>query len=68
MDIAKPPLGGLDLFNLYVALSQSSGCEIIQLLHDFDDQMFLKTHKPDGETTVYEKQRRHLCQAIPFEF
>ena len=37
MDIAKLPLGGLDLFNLYVALSWSLGCETIQLLHDFDD-------------------------------
>jgi len=44
VDIAKPPLGSLDLFNLYVALSQSSRCETIWLLHDFDDQMFLKTH------------------------
>ena len=34
----------LDLFNLYVALSQSSGCETICLLHNFDNQMFLKTH------------------------
>ncbi|KIM74491.1 hypothetical protein PILCRDRAFT_14391 [Piloderma croceum F 1598] len=44
VDIAKPPSGGLDLFNLYVALSRSSGHEMIWLLRDFDDQMFLKTH------------------------
>jgi hypothetical protein len=44
VDIAKPPLAGLDLFNLYVALSQSSGHEMIWLLHNFNDQMFLKTH------------------------
>ncbi|KIM87665.1 hypothetical protein PILCRDRAFT_63355 [Piloderma croceum F 1598] len=45
VDIAKPPSGGLDLFNLYAALSQSSGWEMpIWLLHDFDNQMFLKTH------------------------
>jgi hypothetical protein len=50
VDIAKPPSGGLDLFNLYVALSWSLGCETIQLLHNFDDQMFLKTYEPDGET------------------
>jgi hypothetical protein len=50
VDIAKPPSGGLDLFNLYVALSRSLGCETIQLLHNFDDQMFLKTYEPDGET------------------
>ena len=44
VDIAKPPSGGLDLFNLYIALSRSSGHETIRLLRDFDDQMFLKTH------------------------
>ena len=44
VDISKPPSGGLDLFNLYVALSQSSGHETIWLLRNFDNQMFLKTH------------------------
>jgi hypothetical protein len=44
VEIAKPPSGSLDLFNLYIALSQSSGRETIWLLRDFDDQMFLKTH------------------------
>jgi ATP-dependent exoDNAse (exonuclease V) alpha subunit len=44
VDIARPPSGGLDLFNLYVALSRSSGRETIRLLRDFDDNMFLKTH------------------------
>ncbi|KAI6043798.1 hypothetical protein EDC04DRAFT_2946394 [Pisolithus marmoratus] len=29
MDIASPPTGGLNLFNLYVALSRSSGCNTI---------------------------------------
>lgn len=38
VNIAKPPLGDLDLFNLYVALSRSSGHEMIWLLHNFDDQ------------------------------
>jgi hypothetical protein len=37
VDIAKPSSGGLDLFNLYVALSQSLRHEMIWLLHDFDD-------------------------------
>ena len=43
IDIATPPTGGLDLFNLYVALSRSSGRETIQLrlLHDFDDDFAL---------------------------
>ncbi|KAI6096710.1 hypothetical protein F5141DRAFT_1151848 [Pisolithus sp. B1] len=37
VDIAKPPLGGLNLFNLYVALLRSSGRETIKLLRDFED-------------------------------
>ena len=44
IDIAQPPSGGLNLFNLYVALSRSSGRDTIRLLRDFDDQIFLKTH------------------------
>lgn len=46
MDIATPPMGGLDLFNLYVVLSRSSGRETIQLLRDFDDDLFKKSHDP----------------------
>ncbi|KAI9574418.1 hypothetical protein HD554DRAFT_2046964 [Boletus coccyginus] len=40
VDIATPPSGGLTLFNLYVALSQSSGRSTIRLLQDFDDKIF----------------------------
>ena len=46
VDIATPPTGGLDLFNLYVALSRSSGRETIRLLRDFDDDLFKKSHDP----------------------
>ena len=46
IDIAKPPTGALDLFNLYVALSHSSGRESIRLLRDFDDELFKKSHDP----------------------
>ncbi|KAJ7756120.1 hypothetical protein B0H14DRAFT_2374199 [Mycena olivaceomarginata] len=46
VDIAKPPIGTLSLFNLYVALSQSSGRETIRLLRDFDDTLFMKGHDP----------------------
>jgi ATP-dependent exoDNAse (exonuclease V) alpha subunit len=44
IDIAKSPTGGLDLFNLYVALSRSSGRESIRLLQDFDNKLFQKSH------------------------
>ena len=36
----------LELFNLYVVLSRSSGRESIQLLRDFDDELFKKSHDP----------------------
>jgi hypothetical protein len=44
VDIALPPTGKLSLFNLYVALSRSSGRETICLLRDFDDQLFMQAH------------------------
>lgn len=45
----KQPLGPahLSLFNLYVALSRSSGRETIRLLRDFDDSMFMQSHDAD---------------------
>lgn len=44
VDIARPPTGGLNLFNLYVALSRSSGRSTIRLLRDFDEKLFLCSH------------------------
>ncbi|KAG1740008.1 hypothetical protein EDB19DRAFT_1635540 [Suillus lakei] len=44
VDIATPPTGGLNLFNLYVALSWSSGRSTIHLLCDFDEGLFKKCH------------------------
>ena len=44
VDIAKPPTGKLSLFNLYVALSRSSGRSTIQILRDFDEGMFKSPH------------------------
>ena len=46
VDIAPPPTGTLNLFNLYVALSRSSGRETIRLLRDIDDKMFNRSHDP----------------------
>jgi hypothetical protein len=46
IDIASPPTGTLSLFNLYVALSRSSGRASIRLLHDFDDKLFTASHDP----------------------
>ena len=47
VDIAAPPTSGLSLFNLYVALSHSSGWATIRLLRDFDDDIFLQAHVPE---------------------
>jgi hypothetical protein len=48
VDIKTPPRPGtLSLFNLYVALSRSSGRSTIRLLRDFDDKVFLQGHDPD---------------------
>ncbi len=47
LDIASPPYGKLSLFNLYVALSRSSGRETIRLLRDFDDKLFIQTQDPE---------------------
>ncbi|OCH87119.1 hypothetical protein OBBRIDRAFT_736742 [Obba rivulosa] len=44
VDIGMPPTGGLSLFNLYVALSRSSGHSTIRLLRDFDDKLFMAAH------------------------
>ena len=52
----RPPLhghdlillaGGLSLFNLYVALSRSSGQLTIRLLCDFDVKVFQAAHCPE---------------------
>ncbi|KAJ6631044.1 hypothetical protein B0H10DRAFT_1773020 [Mycena sp. CBHHK59/15] len=44
VDIVSPPSGKLNLFNLYVPLSQSSGQQTIQLLRDFNESVFKQTH------------------------
>ena len=47
VDIVSPPTSRLSLFNLYVALSRSSGQDTIQLLQDFDDNTLLQGHVPE---------------------
>ncbi|KIM64653.1 hypothetical protein SCLCIDRAFT_114614 [Scleroderma citrinum Foug A] len=47
VDIATPPTGGLNLFNLYVALSHSSGRSSIRLLRDFNSKVFQAAHSAD---------------------
>jgi hypothetical protein len=54
VDIGRTPTGTLTLFNLYVALSRSSGRSTIRLLRDFDQNIFLKAHSP---TLISEDDR-----------
>ena len=56
VDIASPPSGKLSLFNLYVALSRSSGRESIRLLREFDDEIVLESHEPEL-TLILEDER-----------
>ena len=44
VDIASPPTGALNLFNLYVALSRSAGRHSIRLLRDFDSNVLKRKH------------------------
>ncbi|KAI0253861.1 hypothetical protein BJV78DRAFT_1122426 [Lactifluus subvellereus] len=47
VDLASPPSGSLSLFNVYVALSRSSGRSTIRLLQDFDNELFAHSFDPD---------------------
>ena len=47
VDIARPPRGTLSLFNVYVALSRSSGRSTIRLLRDFDEGVLRQSHQLD---------------------
>ncbi|PSS37626.1 hypothetical protein PHLCEN_2v553 [Hermanssonia centrifuga] len=58
VDIASPPYGKLSLFNLYVALSRSSGRETIRLLRDFDDRLFCQ--RQDTELYVEDERLERL--------
>lgn len=81
VDIATPPgkgigLNKLSLFNVYVALSRSSGRETIRLLRDFDESEFQKPHDKDlpaeaervrlldARTTVWWERERQLWERL----
>ena len=61
VDIATPPSGRITLFNLYVALSRSTGPSSIRLLRDFNDDLFKQSHDPaliseDGRLEKLDKK------------
>jgi len=66
VDIANPPSGTLSLFNLYVALSQSSGRSTIRLLCEFDDSTFQRVH--DLVLLVEDDRLEGLNQATKKQF
>ncbi|KAG9074907.1 hypothetical protein FRC06_010390, partial [Ceratobasidium sp. 370] len=48
VNTTTPPDGGkLSLFNLYVALSRSSGRETVRILRNFDEWLFAQPVDPD---------------------
>ncbi len=61
---SPPPPAPLTLFNLYVALSRSSGRGSIRLLRDFEDKPFLDQHVPEllAEDARLEKLDRETKQ------
>ncbi|KAF8061430.1 hypothetical protein FPV67DRAFT_1422940 [Lyophyllum atratum] len=61
INIASPPTGTLTLFNLYVALSRSSGRSTIRLLRDFDDALFKVSHDP---TLMMEDDRMDKLDSV----
>lgn len=65
VDIATPPSGGLNLFNLYLALSRSAGRSSIHLLRNFDDEVFLKSHCNDllAEDDRLEEENNKIGRA-----
>ncbi|KDN35478.1 hypothetical protein RSAG8_11561, partial [Rhizoctonia solani AG-8 WAC10335] len=54
VDITRPLSGGLTPFNVYVALSCSSGRCTIRLLCDFDDALF---QQPPSQPLIAEDRR-----------
>ena len=58
VDIAKPPSGGLDGFNIYVALSRSRGRKNIRLLRPFDHKLF--TIHPNEKLRQEDERLRAL--------
>lgn len=58
VDIAKPPSGGLDGFNIYVALSCSHGRKNIRLLRPFDHKLF--TIHPNEKLRQEDERLRAL--------
>jgi len=69
IDITTPHTGGLNLFNLYVALSCSSGRSTIRLLREFDPKVFQAVHSAellaeDEQLTTLDVQTQKQWEAM----
>ena len=69
IDIARPPRATLSLFNLYVALSRSSGTGTIRLLRDFDEGTIRQKHDldllaEDGRLDKLDKRTERWWESI----
>ena len=64
VDIAQSPMGTLSLFNLYVALSRNSGQDIIQLLQDFNEWHFQRSHDVMSRNTQDCADSSHTVSRI----
>ena len=66
IDIAKPPYGRLNIFNVYVALSRGIGRDNIRLLRGFDEDAFRKGQVPELfiEDDRLEELNRKTLQSL----
>ncbi|KAF8440248.1 hypothetical protein L210DRAFT_3401020, partial [Boletus edulis BED1] len=61
IDIATPPTGGLNLFNLYVLLSRARSQNRIRILCEFDPKWFQHGHAQD---LLEGSEDNRLCTAL----
>ena len=67
VDIASPPTGTLSLFNLYVAWSHSAGRHSMQLLREFDSNVFKRKHDQqlldeDDRLAYLDTETKRWCE------
>ncbi|KAF8463787.1 hypothetical protein JB92DRAFT_2823948 [Gautieria morchelliformis] len=58
IDIARPPSGGLNAFNAYVAISRGKSCSMVRFLRDFDSSIF--TNHPNIDLAECNKRLESL--------
>ena len=65
VDLCKPPPPvALTMFTAYVALSRSQGCDIIQLLGDFDNTLFTTQSEDSRQEDVWLVELTRITKEI----